>query len=115
MEVDGVLFKELTAVRRGRIFSTVAKEFVSHQSMIITILIGYEANEVLVSKRITSTAASQEHDVLLDGLMMWFEQTACPTGRELYDALTDAGCPENLLQKYKTPFKVYAKTTVHAN
>ena len=106
MEVDGVLFKELTAVQRGRIFSTVAKEFASHRSMIITNLIGYEANEVLVSKRMTSTVASQEHDILLDGLMMWFEQTACPTGRELYDVLTDAGCPEDLLQKYKTPFKV---------
>ena len=104
--MDGVLFKELTAVQRGRIFSTVAKEFASHRSMIITNLIGCEVNEALNTKWMALTAASQEHDILLDGLRMWFEQSGRPTGRELYDALADASCPEDLLQKYKTPFKV---------
>ena len=106
-DADGVLFKNLTPVQRARVFNAIAKEFSSYRSTLVTLLLGNEVNRMLNTKWTTSVVGGgREHDALLDGLMMWFEQTECPTGRELYDALTDAGCPEDLLQKYKTPFKV---------
>ena len=109
IDVDGVLFKNLTPIQRARVFNAIAKEFSSYRSTLVTLLLGSEVNEMLNSKWMALAAGSREHDILLDGLRMWFEQSGRPTGQELYDALTDAGCPEGLLQKYKTPFKVYAK------
>ena len=104
----GIRFKEVADKTCSRIFNQVAKEFSDFRSAIVSLLIGLPQNK-LYDEQAKTVAGCTERRLLLDGLSLWFSDSDQPTGRELYDALVDAGCPEELLTKYKKPLKVCCK------
>ena len=104
-DFTGVRFKEIPDINCSRIFNQVAKEFSAFRTPIVSLLLGLQKNNEF-DDRMKTVAGCTEHLLLLDGLSLWFKQNEQPTSRDLYDALVDAGCPEELLTKYKKPFKV---------
>lgn len=96
---DGISFADTQPRLAELIFVRISRDFYDKFEPLAALLFGSQSKEVkyecLAEKGQLST------DPVRTLLIKWREKEENPTGKVLYDALSDAGCPLRRLMSYK--------------
>ena len=92
-------------IRHSNIFRAISRKFSANWAAIVDTLLGYWKRQELRARR-TGADPQPDDEMLMEALINWADEEESPTGRALYDALLQAGCPRGVLADLRADLDV---------